>query len=57
MERGLEIKIRRTKSKMTALELSRKLEISPTKLSLIENGHKTCPDHLYTKIRNILKNI
>lgn len=54
MINGTEIKIMRIKKGIKAIELAKILEISTTKLSLIENGHIQCTDKLYKLIIQIL---
>ena len=53
----MQIKIARVKANIKALELAKQLNISPTLLSLIENEHKECPEHIYKRLTEILKDI
>ncbi|MDR3597690.1 helix-turn-helix transcriptional regulator [Clostridium sp.] len=54
MNIGYEIKIKRIKNKVKAIDLALKLGISPSKLSLIENERVKCPEDLYQKIEEEL---
>jgi transcriptional regulator with XRE-family HTH domain len=54
MHSGKEIKIARISADIKAIELSKKLGISNSKLSLIEKGHIECPEDIYEKIISIL---
>ncbi|SDZ40044.1 Helix-turn-helix [Proteiniborus ethanoligenes] len=55
MNKGLEIKLMRIKANIKAINLAKKLNMSPSKLSLIENGHIKCSEEEYKKAVVILE--
>lgn len=54
---GKEMQILRIRKNKKALEVSKIANISPSKLSLIENGHINLPEDLEKKLIQIINNI
>lgn len=55
MYSGFDFKIARIKSKTKSLDLAQQLGISPSKLSLIENGYQKMPKSIYKRLNTIFK--
>jgi ribosome-binding protein aMBF1 (putative translation factor) len=52
---GKDIKIARVYAGKKAIDLAKELKITPSKLSLIENGYINCDFETEEKVRNALK--
>jgi transcriptional regulator with XRE-family HTH domain len=57
MKSGKEIKIARIKEDMKAIDLARQINISPSKLSLIERGYSLCTKEIEDKLVLVLKHL
>jgi transcriptional regulator with XRE-family HTH domain len=57
MKSGKEIKIARIKEDIKAIDLARQINISPSKLSLIERGYSLCTKEIEEKLVGILKHL
>lgn len=55
MKNGKKIKLLRIQNEMKAINLCKLADLTPTKLSLIENCHIECSEDLYMKLIDLIK--